>query len=98
MSSYEQRTGVEIPSGVSPESIMASLKIGHGYQWTVLTRHPILIAHGASKFGNMPELLLTGKKSIVLAGGDSAYIVRIRSILEMLQRQSHRVSFSKESV
>jgi hypothetical protein len=98
MSSYEQRTGVEIPRGVSPESIMSSLKIGHGYQWTVLTRHPILIAHGASKFGNMPELLLAGKKSMVIAGGDPVYIARIRSVLEMLQRQSHRVSFSREDV
>jgi organic radical activating enzyme len=44
----------------------------------------------------MPELLLTGEKSMVIAGGDPVYVERIRSILEMLQRQSHRVCFSEE--
>jgi hypothetical protein len=95
MYSSEQRTGVEIPPGVTPESLMASLNIGHGYHWTVLTRYPILIAHGAPAFGNMPELLLTGNIAMVIAGGDPAYVERIRSILEMLQRQSSRVRFSE---
>jgi hypothetical protein len=98
MYSSEQRTGIEIPGGVNPESIMTSLKIGHGYRWTILTRYPILIAHGAPAFGNMPELLLTGGKSMVVEGGDPAYIERIQSILEMLQRQSHRVRFSEEGI
>jgi hypothetical protein len=96
MQSHEKRSGVEIPQGVKPNDIMRSLAIGHGYVWTVLTRKPLLIAHGAPTLGNMPELLLTGNKPIVVAGGDVVYVDRIRNILEMLQRQSHRVQFTKE--
>ena len=93
---HEHRTGVEIPQGVKPSNIMRSLEIGHGYVWTVLTRKPLLIAHGASTIGNMPELLLTGSKPMIVAGGDNAYLDRIRNILEMLQRQAHRVQFTQE--
>ena len=96
MQSHENRTGVEIPQGVKPSNIMRSLEIGHGYVWTVLTRKPLLIAHGASTIGNMPELLLTGSKPMIVAGGDNAYLDRIRNILEMLQRQAHRVQFTQE--
>jgi hypothetical protein len=96
MQSHEQRSGVEIPQGVKPDDIMRSLAIGHGYVWTVLTRKPLLIAHGAPTLGNMPELLLTGNKPMIVAGGDAIYVDRIQNILEMLQRQSHRVQFTKE--
>jgi hypothetical protein len=96
MQSHEQRSGVEIPKGVKPDDIMRSLAIGHGYIWTVLTKKPLLIAHGAPTLGNMPELLLTGNKPMIVAGGDAIYVDRIRNVLEMLQRQSHRVQFTKE--
>ena len=96
MQSHEQRSGVEIPAGVKVEEIMRSLAIGHGYKWTILTREPLIIAHGAPSIGNMPELLLTGNKPIVVAGGDPVYVNRIRNILEMLQRQAHRVRFTQE--
>lgn len=96
MQLHEQRSGVEIPQGVKTNDIMRSLAIGHGYVWTVLTRKPLLIAHGAPTIGNMPELLLTGNKPIVVEGGDAVYVDRIRNVLEMLQRQSHRVQFTKE--
>jgi len=96
MQSHEPRAGVEIPEGVKVEEIMRSLAIGHGYKWTVLTREPLIIAHGAPSIGNMPELLLTGNKPIVVAGGDIVYVDRIRNILEMLQRQAHRVRFTQE--
>ena len=92
----ERRAGVEIPEGVKVADIMRSLEIGHGYSWTVLTRQPLLIAHGAPSIGNMPEILLTGNKPMVVAGGDEAYVERIRNVLEMLKRQSHRVQFTKE--
>ena len=96
MLSPEQRTGIEIPDGVKVADIMRSLTIGHGYKWTVLTREPLIVAHGAPTIGNMPELLLTGNKPIVVAGGDIVYVNRIRNILEMLQRQAHRVQFTQE--
>ena len=96
MQSHEQRSGVEIPAGVKVDDIMRSLAIGHGYKWTVFTRKPLLIAHGSPTIGNMPELLLTGNKPMIVAGGDIAYVERIRNILEMLQRQSHRVQFTQE--
>ena len=96
MQSHEQRSGVEIPQGVKTSDIMRFLSIGHGYVWTVLTRKPILIAHAAPTIGNMPELLLTGNKPMIVAGGDAIYVERIRNILEMLQRQSHRVQFTQE--
>lgn len=96
MQSHEQRSGVEIPEGVKVDDIMRSLAIGHGYRWTVLTRKPLLIAHGAPTIGNMPEILLTGSKPMVVSGGDIIYVERIRNVLEMLQRQSHRIQFTQE--
>ena len=96
MQLHEQRTGVEIPKGVKVDDIMRSLAIGHGYRWTVLTRKPLLIAHGAPTIGQMPELLLTGSKPMVVSGGDIVYVERIRNVLEMLLRQSHRVQFTQE--
>jgi hypothetical protein len=99
MHSSEERSGIEIPEDVKPESIMTSLTLGHGYQWTVLTRHPQLIAYGAPTLGsgNMPELVITSTKSMIASGGDIEYVERIRRVLEMLKRQSHRVRFSKEA-
>lgn len=97
MQSHEPRSGVEIPDGVKVDDIMRSLAIGHGYKWTILTREPLLVAHGAPTIvGDMPELLLTGTKPMVVSGGDIVYVERIRNVLEMLLRQSHRVQFTKE--
>ena len=92
----DQRIGLEIPEQVNVKEFMRSLVIGHGYRWTILTEHPILIAFGETIVGDMPELLITGDKSVVVSGGNSVYVSRIKSVLEMLQRQAHRVSFSKE--
>ncbi|MFX1560155.1 MAG: hypothetical protein ACFFBL_06185 [Promethearchaeota archaeon] len=94
----ELRSGLEIPSGVKPEDIMRSLEHGHGYKWTVLTRRPILVAHGNPTLGNMPELLLTGNRSMVIAGGDPAYVGRLRQVLDMLQRHSQRIITKQEGV
>jgi len=92
----EPRCGLEIPEQVDPKDFMRSLIIGHGYRWTILTEHPILIAFGETSVGDMPELLITGGRSVVISGGNNAYVNRIRCILEMLQRQAHRIDFSKE--
>jgi len=96
MQSHESRSGVEIPDGIKVDDIMRSLAIGHGYKWTVLTRKPLIIAHGAPTIGDMPELLLTGTKPMVISGGDIVYVERIRNVLEMLLRQSHRIQFTQE--
>jgi len=85
MQSHESRSGVEIPDGIKVDDIMRSLAIGHGYKWTVLTRKPLIIA-----------LLLTGTKPMVISGGDIVYVERIRNVLEMLLRQSHRIQFTQE--
>jgi hypothetical protein len=98
MSPSEIRSGLEIPHGVTPEDIMRSLELGHGYKWTVLTRSPLLVAHGNPTLGNMPELLMTGNRSIVVAGGDPAYVNRIRQVLEMLQRHSKSLVTRLEGV
>ena len=94
----EMRSGIEIPPGVKPEEIMRSLELGHGYKWTVLTRQPLLVAHGNPTLGNMPELLMTGNRSIIVAGGDPAYVDRLRQVLEMLQRHSHRLVEKQEGL
>lgn len=94
----DMRSGIEIPPGVKPEEIMRSLELGHGYKWTVLTRQPLLVAHGNPTLGNMPELLMTGNRSIIVAGGDPAYVDRLRQVLEMLQRHSHRLVEKQEGL
>jgi hypothetical protein len=94
----ELRSGLEIPPGVKSEDIMRSLQLGHGYKWTVLTRRPLLVAHGNPTLGNMPELLLTGNRSIVIAGGDPAYVDRLKQVLDMLQRHTERLIVKPEGV
>ncbi|MBY8998984.1 MAG: hypothetical protein KGD60_14755 [Candidatus Thorarchaeota archaeon] len=94
----ELRSGLEIPPGVKPEDIMKALELGHGYRWTVLTRRPLLVAHGNPTLGNMPELLMTGTRSIVVAGGDPAYVDRLRQVLDMLQRHTERLVVKQERV
>ena len=94
----ETRTGLEIPPGVRPDDIMRSLELGHGYKWTVLTREPLLVAHGNPTLGNMPELLMTGTESLVVAGGDAVYVDRIRQVLDMLQRHSQNMVVRREGV
>ena len=98
MYTNELRSGLEIPIGVKPEDIMRSLELGHGYKWTVLTRRPLLVAHGNPTLGNMPELLMTGNRSIVVAGGNPAYVDRLKQVLEMLQRHSKRIVVRQEGV
>jgi hypothetical protein len=80
---------VEIPFNVREEDIMRSLEMGHGYKWTVLIRQPVIVAHGAPTIGNMPELLMAGDRTLIVDGGDPAYVERIRQVLAMLQRQTH---------
>jgi hypothetical protein len=94
----ELRSGLEIPACVKPEDIMRSLELGHGYKWTVLTRQPLLVAHGNPTLGNMPELLITGNRSIVIAGGDPVYVDRLRQVLDMLQRSTQRLILEPEGV
>jgi len=94
----ELRSGLEIPHGVKSEDIMRALELGHGYKWTVLTRRPLLVAHGNPTLGNMPELLITGSRSIVIAGGEPAYVDRLKQVLEMLQRHSERLTGKTEGV
>jgi hypothetical protein len=83
-----ERTGLEIPAGVTSEKIMHSLKLGHGYSWRILVRTPAIVAHGSPSHGNMPELLLLADRTLVIAGGDPVYAARIESVLAMLDRQS----------
>jgi len=85
------RIGLKIPNGVTSESLMRTLELGHGYSWRVLVRDPALVAHGAPSHGNMPEVLLLGGRTLIVAGGDAAYANRIESVLAMLTRQSKRI-------
>ncbi len=81
------RIALELPVGVTQESLMHSLEMGHGYNWTVLTKSPALIAHGLPKVNNMPEILLIGKDMLIVSGSDTVYAERLQRVLEMLRRQ-----------
>ena len=98
MYQHEHRAGVEIPFGVRLDDIRRSLEIGHGYKWIVLVRQPVIVAHGTPTLGNMPEILMTGDRSLIIAGGDPAYVERIRQVLAILQRQSQRSMIRPEGV
>lgn len=86
------RIAIEIPVGVTHESVMHTLEIGHSYNWMVLTRSPTLVAHGTSDLGNMPEILLVGENMLIVAGSDTVYAERLQRVLEMLRRQIMSVS------
>lgn len=84
-----ERTALELPIGVTHDSVIRSLELGHGYMWMTLTRNPVRVTYGSSRTGNMPELLILGARSLLLSGGDDVYIERIQRVLEMLSRQNH---------
>ena len=86
------RLAIELPFGVTHESVMHSLEIGHGYSWMVLTKSPALVAHGSSDLGNMPEILLVGENLLITSGSDTVYAERLQRVLEMLRRQMKSVS------
>jgi succinyl-CoA synthetase alpha subunit len=86
------RIAIELPFGVTPEAVMHSLEIGHGYNWLVLTKSPTLVAHGSSDLGNMPEILLIGGNLLIVSGSDTVYAERLQRVLEMLRRQIKSMS------
>lgn len=87
MLELDDRIGLRIPSGISPSSIMRSLELGHGYVWQVIVRDPALVAHGSTRFGDMPEILLLAGRALILSGGNRTYVSRIQSVLDMLQKR-----------
>ncbi|MHA2072214.1 MAG: hypothetical protein ACW985_10575 [Candidatus Thorarchaeota archaeon] len=86
------RIAIELPVGVTQESVMHSLEMGHSYNWIVLTKSPALVAHGSSDLGNMPEILLIGENMLIVSGSDPVYAERLQRVLEMLRRQIKAVS------
>ncbi|NHJ15148.1 MAG: hypothetical protein EAX95_15805 [Candidatus Thorarchaeota archaeon] len=87
MLGLDNRIAIEIPPGLSSDSIMRSLELGHGYVWQVIVKDPALVAYGSTKYGDMPELLLLAGRTLIVSDGNRTYANRIRSVLEMLQRQ-----------
>jgi len=75
---------------------MDALTKGHGYQWLAIAKRPILLVYGETSSGEMPQLLLTGNTTLVVSGGDGAYIERLRRMLEILERQEERELLAQE--
>ncbi|MHA2140600.1 MAG: hypothetical protein ACXADC_09285 [Candidatus Thorarchaeota archaeon] len=88
----DDRIAIELPGGVTQESVMHSLEMGHSYNWLVLAKSPTLIAHGSSELGNMPEILIIGENMLIISGSDPVYAQRLQRVLEMLRRQIRSVS------
>ncbi|MHA2189260.1 MAG: hypothetical protein ACXAEB_00095 [Candidatus Thorarchaeota archaeon] len=94
MFKLNDRTSLDLPAKVAPSSVMQLLEIGHGYRWTIITRNPALLAHGLPATGDMPELLIVGKKTLIISGGNTVYVERIERILDMLSRRSQNVGMT----
>jgi hypothetical protein len=86
LSMLNERIELRIPSTVQPVQVMEILQLGHSYSWIVLAREPVLLAYGAPSIGNMPELFVIGESTLLLAGGEEAYVDRIQHVIDMLQR------------
>lgn len=91
-----ERTGLALPRNVKPQLVMDALTKGHGYQWIVLARNPMLLAYGEPPSGNMPQLLFTGNTTLVVAFGDPAYVHRLRRMLEILEQQEEKQLMAQE--
>ncbi len=78
-------TVLRIPDGLRTDDLMESLEVGHGYRWTKLVVSPKLWAHGNPPSGELPEVLIIGRK-ILLDDGDT-HSMRFN---RMLQALSHR--------
>ena len=81
--SAEAQAKITIPDSLRSQAVMDSLSAGHGYIWMVLVPTPVIIAHGRTSSGDMPELLVIGR-TLLTSGGDGVYIDRLRRMLEVL--------------
>ena len=74
---------VLIPKGLKIEDVMKSLSIGHGYDWLVLVREPVLVAGGIPITEILPELLLVHRKLWILKE-DAHHLERLEHTLDRL--------------
>ena len=74
---------IQVPSGLSIETLMRSFEIGHGYKWLILDRKPVLIVSGIPSNDFMPELFLV-KRTLWIRYEDSEHKDRLEHTLKRL--------------
>ena len=74
---------VPIPKGLKIEDVMKSLSIGHGYEWLVLVREPVLVASSLPITDILPELFLVHRKLWILRE-DTHHLERLEHTLNRL--------------
>ncbi|MHA1770723.1 MAG: hypothetical protein ACTSYL_08775 [Candidatus Thorarchaeota archaeon] len=77
-----------IPSGTDIERIMHMLKMGHGYSWRTLLKHPHLLSHGTPPPGPMPEVLIVGPDLLIIDDSSGSSIERFQRLIDLFSRQS----------
>ena len=75
---------IEIPAGLSSGEIMDTLRDGHDYTWRVMVREPKLVAWGSVRHGNMPEIILVGRR--MMLADNEGNTERLRDLMDLLVR------------
>ncbi len=76
---------LEIPSSLPLPSLMESLAIGHGYQWTVLVKTPKFVAWGKTSMGPETEVLIIGRQMVLQS--QPAMGERMKHLIKVLARR-----------
>lgn len=76
---------ITIPESLLIDDLLVNLEVGHGYTWTRLVAKPKLWIHGNPPAGDLPEILIIGKR-ILIDGGD-VYATQFRRMLHALARR-----------
>ncbi len=76
---------IERPTGLSAGEVMDTLRDGHDYSWRVMVREPNLVAWGSVRHGNMPEIILVGRR--IMLTDTEGNTERLRTLMELLVRR-----------
>ncbi|MCF2136495.1 MAG: hypothetical protein K9W43_04560 [Candidatus Thorarchaeota archaeon] len=78
---------LHIPPGISLDRIMHMLKVGHGYSWQILFKHPLLLSHGTPPPGPMPEVLVVGPDRLIFEDPTDSSLERFQRLIDLFSRQ-----------
>lgn len=78
-----------IPSDVKTNAVMDFLKRGHGYNWTTVSKEPVLMVLGHPSKPDHPEVVIMND-SLVVNSSDQSILARIETMLSVLARQGGR--------
>jgi hypothetical protein len=85
---HEANDVLVIPDELSPDVVMTFMESGLGYRWTVVSKEPYLVSHGAQDKGGIGEVALIERN--ILVWGEDVLVRRISHLLDVMRKTARR--------